>query len=598
MIPRMALITCQNISIAFGGHPLLNEASLCIERGERIGLLGRNGEGKSTLLKILSEELNPDSGEIVRERGMQVSMLSQQVPDDLTLSVAEIIREGLTTHSSSDHPVQKICSLMNLPEKQRFSTLSGGQKRRCLLGRALVSEPDLLLLDEPTNHLDIDSIIWLEQFLNRFNGSLFFVTHDRAFLQRLAKRIVELDRGRLSSWACNYPTFLKRKEEWLAGEEEQWAQFDKKLAQEEIWIRQGIKARRTRNEGRVRNLERLRKERSGRRERSGDAKIAIHTASRSGRKVIEAKKLTHQYLQESGEILSILDDFSTTVMRGDRIGIIGPNGCGKTTLLNILLGRNQPDNGTVEHGTKMQVSYFDQHRQQLDPEKSVFENLADGNDMITIGGHSRHVISYLQDFLFSPDRIRQPVRCLSGGERNRLLLARLFTKPSNVLVLDEPTNDLDTDTLELLESQLMDYSGTVLMVSHDRDFLDNICSSTLVFESEGILREYVGGYTDWKEQFAKKRQTTTAAAATPTSTAKRPAGTKKLSNRERDEWKQLPIQIETLEQEQEQLTTKMADPAFFKKEPAEVRKVSERANAIPELIDSAFERWAELDERT
>jgi len=594
----VALITCQSISIAFGGNPILDEATLCVERGERIGLLGRNGEGKSTLLRIIAGDLPPDNGTILRDKRLQVALLTQQVPENIHCSVADVIRAGLSPHNRGEHPVQRICSLLNLGEKQGFDTLSGGQKRRCLLGRALVGDPDLLLLDEPTNHLDIDSILWLEQFLGRFTGSLLFVTHDRAFLQRLAGRIVELDRGNLTSWDCDYPAFLRRKEAWLAAEEERWAQFDKKLAREEVWIRQGIKARRTRNEGRVRALERLRKERSLRRERSDDARITIQQASRSGRKVIEAKNLEHSYVGENGDSLRILKNFTTSIMRGDRIGIIGPNGCGKTTLLNLLLRKDAPDSGTVSHGTTIEVSYFDQHRRQLDPTKSVFDNLANGNESVMIGGKSRHVISYLQDFLFSPERIRQQVLCLSGGERNRLLLARLFTCPSNVLVLDEPTNDLDSDTLELLEAQLMDYDGTVLLVSHDRDFLDNICSSTLVFEGEGVVSEYVGGYSDWQEQSVRRQKISDPITAGMPGMTRKRSGTRKLSNLEREEWKQLPAQIEALEDELKQLHEELADPLFFKQPPEKVRDTSERAAALPQQIEKAFERWVNLDQHT
>ncbi|MDD2238247.1 MAG: ATP-binding cassette domain-containing protein, partial [Kiritimatiellae bacterium] len=450
--------------------------------------------------------------------------------------------------------------------------------------------------DEPTNHLDLDSILWLETYLRRFSGSLFFVTHDRAFLQRLATRIVELDRGRLTSWECDYSTFLRRKDSLLHAEEEQWNQFDKKLAQEEVWIRQGIKARRTRNEGRVRALEQLRVLRSERRERSDAAKMTIQQAERSGRKVITVKNLSHVY-ESDGRRRVILDRLATTIMRGDKVGIIGPNGCGKTTLLNLLLGRLAVQQGTVEHGTRLEISYFDQHRHKLDDSRDVLYNAADGNEFVVINGNRRHVIGYLQDFLFSPDRVRQPVRCLSGGERNRLLLARLFTQPSNVLVLDEPTNDLDTETLELLETLLVDYPGTVLLVSHDRVFLDNICTNTLVFEGDGVVNEYVGGYSDWQrcinrrpdDSIDKNRVSAKPAARAPTQ--------KKLTNKERETWEQLLIRIEEMENELHDLQHRMASADFYRGRPEEIKTVSERVTALPELIEQGYAQWADLDAR-
>lgn len=593
----MALLGCQNIHMAFGSHPLLDGATLQIERGERIGLLGRNGEGKSTFLKILGGLMKPDKGELVKSASLRVAFLDQQVPSECRGTVAEVIRTGDVAHASeSDHPVERLCSLMDLAPGQVFQSLSGGQKRKALLARALIGDPDVLLLDEPTNHLDLDSILWLETYLRRFSGSLFFVTHDRAFLQRLATRIVELDRGRLTSWECDYSTFLRRKDALLHAEEEQWNQFDKKLAQEEVWIRQGIKARRTRNEGRVRALEQLRVLRSERRERSDAAKMTIQQAERSGRKVITVKELSHAY-EADGERRVILNRLTTTIMRGDKVGIIGPNGCGKTTLLNLLLGRLAVQQGTIEHGTKLEISYFDQHRHKLDDERDVLYNAADGNEFVTVNGNRRHVIGYLQDFLFSPDRVRQPVRSLSGGERNRLLLARLFTQPSNVLVLDEPTNDLDTETLELLETRLVDYAGTVLLVSHDRVFLDNICTNTLVFEGDGAVNEYVGGYSDWQRCVNRRSDDSTDKNTVSAKPAPRPPAQKKLTNKEREAWEQLPIRIEEMENELHDLQRNMASADFYRGRPEDIKKVSERVTALPDLIEHAYEQWADLDAR-
>ncbi|MBT8042718.1 MAG: ATP-binding cassette domain-containing protein, partial [Pontiella sp.] len=465
----MALLSLQNIHKAFGAAPLLNDATLQVERGERICLVGRNGEGKSTLLKIVNGDLEPDAGEIIRQPGLKVSRLRQNVPDHISCTIEELVFQGLQDpHDDyvSHQAVDKAISLVSLENNLKFNELSGGQKRRALLAQALVCEPDILVLDEPTNHLDIESIQWLENFLGRYRGTLLFVTHDRTFLRKLATRIVELDRGNLHSWACDYDTYLQRKEALLDGEAGQWAQFDKKLAQEEIWIRKGIKARRTRNEGRVRALEKMRSERGQRRERTGTVNMQVVEAGLSGRKVIRAKHVSYDY-----DDLSIITNLDVEIMRGDKIGIIGPNGCGKSTLIKILLGQLEPRVGTVVHGTKLEVAYFDQHRALLDESKSVAENIA-ADEFITIGDSKKHVLGYLQDFLFAPDRARQKVEVLSGGERNRLLLAKLFTKASNVLVLDEPTNDLDVETLELLEELLANYEGTLLLVSHDRSFLN------------------------------------------------------------------------------------------------------------------------------
>ncbi len=585
----MALLSLQNIQKAFGGPQLLDDATLQIERNERICLVGRNGEGKSTLLRIVDGTIEPDAGEIIRQPGLKVRRLRQNVPADLSCTIEELVFQGLEDpHDDfvSHQAVDKAISLVSLENHLRFDELSGGQKRRALLARALACEPDILLLDEPTNHLDIDSIQWLESFLLRYPGTLLFVTHDRTFVRKLATRIVELDRGHLHSWACDYDTYLKRKQALLGGEAEQWAQFDKKLAQEEVWIRKGIKARRTRNEGRVRALEQMRRDRSQRRERVGTSNIQVAEAGLSGRKVITAKHVAYDYGSET-----IIADLTTQIMRGDKIGIIGPNGCGKSTLIRILLGQLQPKQGTVGHGTKLEVAYFDQHREALDETRTVAENVST-EELITIGSSKKHVLGYLQDFLFTPDRARSPVSVLSGGERNRLLLAKLFTRPSNVLVLDEPTNDLDMETLELLEEQLMNYEGTLLLVSHDRSFLNNVVTSTLVFEGNGRIGEYAGGYDDWLSQ----RQE--APGARPEGAVPKPEKrqtTRKLTNKEREELKHLPHRIEQLEAELDELQQTMADPAFYQQNKGEIASATARAENIPHELEKCFERWEELE---
>lgn len=588
----MALLSLQSISLAYGGQPLLDEATLQLEKGERIGLLGRNGEGKSTLLGIVAGEIQPDHGKIVQQSGVTIAYLPQAVPAALSGCVRDIILEGMELDASQGSAAERLCSQLRIDPGADFESLSGGQKRRTLLARALVNEPDVLLLDEPTNHLDIRSIQWVESFLARYHGCLLFVTHDRAFLKSVCNRIVELDRGQLTSWSCDYPTFLRRKEEFLRAEEKHWAEFDKKLAKEEVWIRQGIKARRTRNEGRVRALKALRSERAERRERVGQANLRIQASSRSGRKVIDVEDLHFAYPD-----LPIVDGLTTTIMRGDKVGLLGPNGCGKTTLLRLMLGQLEPQQGNVTHGTSLEVAYFDQHRVQLDETETVMDAVADGADRVTIQGQQRHVAGYLQDFLFAPDRIRQKVKSLSGGERNRLLLAKLFTEPSNLLVLDEPTNDLDTETLEMLEARLLDYPGTVLVVSHDRQFLDNLCSSTLVFEGGGVVGEYVGGYSDWQRMTQSSAK---VSEPVPTSDVKvgssgKPA--RKLSNREREEWKALPSSLEGMEQELATLQARMAEASFFRGDPDDIRTASERVSALPQEIEATFMRWAELDER-
>ena len=585
----MALLSLQNLYKAFGGPQLLDDATLQIERGERICLVGRNGEGKSTLLKIVAGTLESDAGEIIRQPGLKVRRLRQNVPHDLTGSVEELVFQGLEDpHDdwTSHQAVDKAISLVGLENDLRYEALSGGQKRRTLLAQALVCEPDILVLDEPTNHLDIESIQWLENFLYRYKGTLLFVTHDRTFLRKLATRIVELDRGKLHSWACNYDTYLQRKQALLDGEAEQWAQFDKKLAQEEVWIRKGIKARRTRNEGRVRELEKMRENRRQRRERTGAVNMQVVEAGLSGRKVITAKNVSYDY-----DGVPIIGNLSTTILRGDKIGIIGPNGCGKSTLIKLLLGELEPKSGSVAHGTKLEVAYFDQHRAALDETKTVAENVST-EETITIGNSKKHVLGYLQDFLFTPDRARQKVGVLSGGERNRLLLAKLFTRASNVLVLDEPTNDLDAETLELLEELLANYAGTLLLVSHDRSFLNNVVTSTLVFEGKGQVNPYPGGYDDWLNQ---RQQATGTGQQSETPKAEKQKSGRKLSNKERAELESLPKRIEELEAEQEELHQAMADPAFYQKTKEEIAAATTRAEEIPNLLEAAFERWEALE---
>lgn len=577
------------MEIAFGGPKLLDNATLQIEPGERICLIGRNGEGKSTLLKIVSGELQPDAGEIIGGRTVRIARLTQKVPQDVSGTVFDVVSKDWNHEHALDHPVEKAISLMGLDPEQEFSSLSGGMRRRALLAKALVNEPELLILDEPTNHLDIESIQWLENFLLRWRGTLLFVTHDRVFLKKLATRIVELDRGRLTSWACDYETYLKRRQALLDAEETQWAEFDRKLAQEEVWIRKGIKARRTRNEGRVRELEKMRQERSLRRERTGTVKMQLNEAELTGRKVITAKNISCGY---GGA--DIIKDFSVEILRGDRVGIIGPNGCGKSTLLNALLGLLAPRQGEAVHGTRLEIAYFDQHRITLDEKKSVKWNLCMDNEYVNTGNGRQHAIGYLQNFLFSPADAMQPVGSLSGGERNRLMLAKIFAQPSNVLVLDEPTNDLDVETLDLLEELLADYQGTVLLVSHDREFINNVVTETLVFEGGGRIGEYAGGYDDWLSQTSGvRRQASGIGEQKPAETKK--VQTRKLSNKERDDLKKLPGRIEELEAELEKLHRTLNDPDFYRRPADEIKTVTERAEVIPHELESAYARWAELD---
>lgn len=587
----MALLSLQNIRVAFGGPLLLDGVNLQIEPGERICLVGRNGEGKSTLLKIVSREIEPDEGRVVCERNIRMARVEQDVPGNHPGTVREIVAAEWDHEHGLDHPVERTISLLGLEPDQRFAALSGGMRRRAMLARALVHEPDLLILDEPTNHLDIESILWLEAFLLRWGGTVLFVTHDRVFLQKLATRIIELDRGRLTSWACGYSTYLERRQALLEAEEGQRAEFDKKLAQEEQWIRQGIKARRTRNEGRVRALEDLRRERGQRRERAGAVTLQAHVAERSGHKVMVAKRVSHSY---GGA--PVLADVTLTIHRGQHIGIIGPNGCGKTTLLQILLGLLPPEQGDVTHGTRLEIAYFDQLRMRIDPDRSVRENLCGDEEYIVTPTGRRHVIGYLGDFLFSPEAARQPAGALSGGERNRLMLAKLFARPSNVLVLDEPTNDLDLETLDLLEELLADYPGTVLLVSHDRAFLNHVVTDTLVFEGDGRIGQYVGGYDDWLAQRTSPPEPARAAPpAADRAPAPRAEKTRRPTHREREELRALTARIPELEEELAALQAQMSDPDFYRQPGDRIAALLQRAEVLPPLIEQAYERWAELE---
>ncbi|MGZ9221051.1 MAG: ATP-binding cassette domain-containing protein [Anaerolineales bacterium] len=598
----MALISLQNVSIGFGGPRLLDGVNLQIESGEWVGLLGRNGMGKSTLLKLVSGDISPHGGTIARQQNIRVAYLPQEVPEGLSGRVREIVESGLEAISGTlddehkwqrQHQVEKILSRIELDPDARFEVLSAGLKRRVYLARGLVRNPDLLLLDEPTNHLDINSIDWLEDFLKRRGGTLLFVTHDRVFLQRLATRIVELDRGKLFDWNCDYPTFVKRKDEMLSAEQSQNVAFDKKLAQEEQWIRKGIEARRTRNEGRVRALKRLREMRRERRELSGKVRMQISAENRSGRLVIETENVSYSYGDKN-----IVRNFSTTIQRGDKIGIVGPNGSGKTTLLRILMGELQPAQGEVRHGTNVEMAYFDQLRAQLDETKSVLDNVGQGRDTITINGRARNLMGYLEDFLFTRERVRSPISALSGGERNRLLLARLFTQPANLLILDEPTNDLDIETLEVLEDLLLDYEGTLLLVSHDRAFLNNIVTSTLILDGNGTVNEYVGGYDDWHKQTeqipASKPPKPDSTIQAESKADSKPAA-RKLSYNEKRELGELPKRIEMLEAEQHELTIKMETPEFYQQEGAVITQAVERLEELQEELSALYHRWTELE---
>ncbi|UPQ84369.1 ATP-binding cassette domain-containing protein [Pseudomonas knackmussii] len=635
----MTLLKLTNVSLAYGNNPLLDGVSWQIARGERVCIIGRNGTGKSSMLSLVKGSQLPDDGEIWRAPGLKIGELPQELPLADARTVFDVVAEGLAGvgqlladyhHLSQNiqneadldklmHVQQELeakdgwrlqqlvdstLSRLQLPADKTLAELSGGWRRRVLLAQALVSEPDLLLLDEPTNHLDIGAIAWLEEALMGFNGAVLFITHDRAFLQNLATRILELDRGHMIDWNGDYASFLVHKEQQMAAEETANALFDKKLAQEEVWIRQGIKARRTRNEGRVRALKALRAERSERREHQGKANIQIDAAEKSGKQVIVVEHAS--FAHPGGEPL--IRDFSMVLQRGDRIGLLGANGTGKTTLLKLLLGDLQPISGKVEAGTRLEVAYFDQLRHQLELEKTVIDNVAEGRDFITIDGQSRHVLSYLGDFLFSPQRARTPVKALSGGERARLLLAKLFSKPANLLVLDEPTNDLDVETLELLEEVLLAFQGTVLMVSHDRAFLDNVVTSTLVFEGNGVVREYVGGYQDWLRQGGSprllgvaeaketKEEKAETAQAKPATAAAEPAPTKKkLSYKVQRELEALPAKIDAVEKNIAAVQAEIAEPAFYQQTPERTGETIARLDALQAELDELLERWAELE---
>jgi len=638
----MPLVTLKNLSLSYGDPPLLDAVNLHIDANERVCLLGRNGAGKSTLLRLINGEIQADDGSITIAQGIRVAKLSQEVPTDVDGTIYEVVADGLNKagkllqryyhllheitlgHENTmgggelllnqlgecqhqleaeggweiSQRLEVVISKLQLDGDIDFKAMSGGLKRRVLLARALVNQPDLLLLDEPTNHLDIESIIWLEKFLLDWKGSLLFISHDRVFLQKLATRIVEIDRGKLTNWPGDYPTYVSRKRKALEDEVKENTLFDKKLAQEEIWIRQGIKARRTRNEGRVRALEDLRRERAKRRSVAGSANVRIQAADKSGKIVLEADNISYAWDDNS-----VLQDFSTTIMRGDKVGIIGPNAAGKTTLIRLLLGDLQPQSGTVKSGTKLEVAYFDQHRAVLDEEKSVQDNIADGSDMVNINGKDRHVISYLRDFLFAPDRARQPVSALSGGERNRLLMARLFSRPSNVLVLDEPTNDLDSDTLDLLEERLIEYPGTVLLISHDRAFLDHVVTSTIVFEGHGEVNEYIGGYEDWLRQSRPPAtQTQKTKKNKSGKSGKKPGNflgknANKLSNTERQELGKLPAKLEKLEEQQKRLHERMAQAGFYQQDKAQITRVQQQLAEFDAELETVFLRWAELEEK-
>lgn len=608
----MAILTLRNISIGFGETPLLDNANLTIEPGEKVCVVGRNGTGKSTLLKLIGSRIAPDSGELRKSKGIRCAGLFQEAPKNLNGTVAELVcprapdakaklpESFFDSETFLDHDFQemrkhadRIISKMSLLPDDRVEEYSAGMKRRVLLARAVALDPDILLLDEPTNHLDIDSIAWLESFMDTWKKTILFVTHDRVLTQKIATRIIEIDRGRIIPWNCGYDLFLKRRQQSLDVQERQNAVFDKKLSAEEKWIRQGIKARRTRNEGRVRSLEKMREKRRQRRDRIGAVTMNIQDAGRAGKLVMEADGISFGYDNQP-----LLDNFSTTIMRGDRVGIIGPNGSGKTTLVKILLKKLAPKGGSFRHGVNLEILYFDQLRFQLDETKTVQENVADGNDTIMIGGRRRHIIGYLKDFLFSPRRSRTPVKVLSGGEKNRLLLAKLFTRPSNVLVMDEPTNDLDIETLELLEELLMEYKGTLLLVSHDRAFINNVVTSTLAFEGKGCVNEYVGGYDDWLRQRKNNGKGKKKKARGNTVLKKRLVKKKpvKLSYMEQRELEALPGKIEALEAKHSALCATLSDPDFFKKEKDRIAAVKTDLEKVEQDLGAAFERWEHLEE--
>jgi ATP-binding cassette subfamily F protein uup len=599
----MALLDLKNVTLALGGPPVLDNVNLRVEKGERICLLGRNGEGKSTLLRLLAGAMEPDQGEIIRQSGLRVGRLAQEISSDVSGTVFEVVAAGFAAAGIPDpdwehsHVVDQALTRVGLDPEADFSTLSTGNQRRVLLARAMVIKPDVLLLDEPTNHLDIDAIQGLESDLRRFAGTLVFVTHDRAFLRNLAQRIVELDRGRLRDWTCDYETFLRRRDEALRVEQGQNAEFDRKLAEEEVWVRQGVRDRRTRNEGRVRELKRMRQEHQARRNQTGNVRMSLQDTVRSGKLVVRVRDLTFSWAGKP-----MVRDFSTLIQRGDRTGILGPNGSGKTTLLRLLLGDLQPAAGTIEMGSNLQVAYYDQQRDQLDEARTVLENVTEGNDRVLFNGRPIHAVTYLKNFLFTPDRARAPISHLSGGERNRLLLARLFTRPANLLVLDEPTNDLDLETVELLEELVADFDGTLLLVSHDREFLDNVTTSTLVLEGQGLITETVGGYSDWARTSMKSTTIQGKPKAYKNKDASGPLKKElQTTKARRRTWKEgrelesLPARIEELETRQSELHDLMADPAFYQAEGGRVAAANQELSAVIAELAQIYERWEELE---
>ncbi len=628
----MPLITLRDVRVDFGAAPVLDGVSLSIHKGQKLSLIGRNGEGKSTLLKLLNQEIEPESGEILRRDGVRVAMMAQQVPESWQGTVFDVVARALAEDGQrliryhqllQDAPdsqeladiqqalteadawpflnrIETVISQLGLGAEADFSALSGGVKRRVVLARALVCQPDILLLDEPTNHLDIESIQWLEKYIRNLNIAVVFVTHDRAFLRAVATGILELDRGKIFAYDCDYDTYVRRREERLHAEARQWQRFDKKLQAEEAWIRQGIKARRTRNEGRVRQLQAMRQARLARRQMGAQARASVNVAEASGKKVIVAHKISKSYQDKP-----LIDRFSTRIWRGDKVGIIGPNGVGKTTLVKILLKQLAPDSGSVKHGTSLEIAYFDQLRESINDDDTVRNNLNLGTDEVMVNGKPRHVMAYLQDFLFSPDKIMGPAKVLSGGERNRLLLARLFARPSNVLVLDEPTNDLDMETLDLLQEQLLEYPGTVLLISHDRDFIDQVATQTFVFEGDGRIQEYVGGYSDYLRQRpavasdstpATKRGEDSAKNSKATASAKEnPQGSGKLTYKLQRELASLPGEIEKLEKRLAHLEEEMAAPDFYTGPPHRIKQATAKQKELRQQLDAKYQRWDELE---
>jgi ABC transport system ATP-binding/permease protein len=625
----MAYINIQNVGLAFGGIRLFDEIGLTVEQGEKVALVGRNGSGKSTLLKLIEGSLKPDSGDVAIQKGLRSAYLSQIVPDTLEGNVFEVVSSGISKQRDllsryqiisaqllkEDTPilrtelnrihdlleveggwdnkqqVDKVISQLGLDAERIFDSLSAGLKRQVLLAKAMVGNPDILLLDEPTNHMDIDSIKRLEEIMLKFQGALVFVTHDRMFLQRIATRIVEIDRGRLFDQSCDYETFLARRNAAREVEEVQNVLFDKKLEKEEKWVRGGIKARRTRNEGRVRELEKLRQLRRERREMPATVKMEVSEAARSGKLVVQADDVSFYYGQAP-----IISNLTTTILKGDRVGILGPNGCGKTTLLKILLGELQPVTGSIKLGTNIQIAYFDQLREQLDENKTVWDNVAEGKDTVTINGKTRHIIGYLQDFLFSSDQAHSYVSLLSGGERNRLMLARLFTRPSNLLVLDEPTNDLDIETLDLLEDILLKYSGTVLLVSHDRTFINNVVTSTLVFEANSEVKEYIGGYDDWlRQRPVEVKHIKAAGPKKENSPSETPRLKVKFGFRQQKELESIPQMVESLEKEQSELIIEMGNPDLYKKSKTEIIAMKKKLESVRTRLAEGYDRWDELE---